>query len=770
MLDLKKDVVAYLSTKEDPCTVQGILKGMGLRKSDRQFMRSLLQEMSRDGLLIRSGAKFWVPDGKKRSLEIKREKSKRGHQIVGVLSLAADGYGFVSPPRGKDWFIPEHAIGKARNGDVVRVLKREADQKHRTVGAVVEIVSFGQSKLIGVFHRRGQTVYFFPFGNAKVDQKTLRGTPDDVEDGMVGVFERREDGRWSFLETLGKISDPKVDEAVVLAELDIPLEFSDGVLEEVKTLQSDYQFVLGDRRDFRDELVFTVDGADARDFDDALHVKALEDGYYEVGIHIADVSEFVKPNSLLDLWAKQQGNSVYLPHRAFPMLPEILSNELCSLNPHVERYTVSVVVKLNRKGGLVSFDVFKGLIRSAYRLTYGKVEQLCIEKNESMREEYAEVVPSLDMVMMLSQRMKETRLKSGALSLDMPEMRMSLTPNHEMAELRLVHQTDANRMIEAFMCLANECVAKHMEGYGIPYRIHEGPEPARLSKLAAFLQSFGYPVPDDLNYDTGPALNRLVDMLKDKPNGEILQTQILKSMKMAEYNEVNHGHFGLNSTHYAHFTSPIRRYADLLLHQRLSELLADPSLGPEHFDNEQLSEICAHISKKERDAGKAEQSFKRIKILRKLKDQVGEVFSGIISDAKVFGVLVLMNELHISGYVAVEELGDDRYDYNADMLALVGRWSGKVFKVGVEVKVRLMRVDIIERKLELSLIEGGLTDVNPDDYKPKERGVGLKRGRKDGPRRAAKGSGRTLRSSPQKKDSRSKLKKGNKGKKKKRRG
>jgi len=704
IFDLKKEVAVYLAGKEDPVKMTGMLKHMGLHHQDRQVLKSVLKELTREGAVIKTGNRYWVPEGKKVARTLKREKTKRAQSHEGRLSVAARGYGFVACETGPDWFIPEHALSGARHGDIVRARMTECGRDGRITGEVEEVISFGMHRLLGIFERtRSGRMGFLAFGDAKVARADLDEFPGDATEGQVGLWNRAADGKWTFGRYLGRMEDARVDEIVVLAEGDIETEFTPEVLTESASLSQDFAFAADGRKDFSEELVFTVDGATARDFDDAIHLRRLAADEYELGVHIADVSFFVQEGSALDRSASRRANSVYLPHKAIPMLPEILSTGLCSLNPEVPRYTLSLVARLNGEAEVVSFELFKGLIRSKYRLTYDEVTEIAVTKDPSARARDEALTRAIDMAVAFSRKMIEARSKNGGLRMDMPETSISLDENHLLKEVRQVHATDANRMIEAFMCLANECVARFMGEHeiGIPYRIHEQPVGERLEKLENFLRSFGLTVPLNLATETGRALNAIIAQIADAANAQVLQTQMLKSMQMAEYNVENRGHFGLASRHYTHFTSPIRRYADLIVHRRLSAVLADPKLGPEHFDDTNLAAVCTHLSNQEREAMKAENTFATLKLLRRMQREIGNEFEGVIEDVLPFGFFVRPLALPARGLVRVEDLNDDFYELNPALLALVGKKRRREFKVGSLLKVQVLSVDLIGRKMFL---------------------------------------------------------------------
>lgn len=706
MLDLKKDIIEYLRSKEDPTKLKSILHALGLPKSDKQYIRSLLSELTRAGDVVKSGTHFWVPDGKQRSLQIKRTKTRTRNEVSGRLMVTSGGFGFVAGKKGHDIRIEERDLKGAMHGDLVRVEILGKGRQGKLTGQVVAIESFGRNQILGVFavNRRGD-VDFHAFTKFHIDKSKMQGFPREVSEGQVGSWKRLESGIWQFEAMIGHVSDPNIDETIVLMENGIETSFPSDCQDQANAFDQDMAFELGERHDFRDKLVFTVDGATARDFDDALHF-VHHGSYIEVGVHIADVSHFVTPGSPLDQWAATQGNSTYLPHKAIPMLPERLSTNLCSLNPDVPRYTLSAVIHMTPEGEVKSYRFFKGLIQSRHRLTYAQVQAAAVEKDEALRATFPEdLLQALDLSIELSRNMHARRHAAGGLAIDMLDSRIVLDQAQTISSVELFRQTDANRMIEAFMCVTNECVARFFDDHGIsiPYRIHDQPDPEKLEQLGSFLASFDIEVPEFLLEEPGKALNHLIKAVKDLPNAQVLQTQILKSMKMAEYSTDNHGHFGLASSDYAHFTSPIRRYADLVIHQRMTKLLTEKKVLPEDFVDTNLNDICAHISTKERDSAKAEQTFVQLKMLRHLEDEVGSEFGGVIAEIKPFGLFILLHKFQVSGLVHIEELSDDYYEFVPERLSLIGESKGKEYKVGLEVAVVLTRVDFIQRKIDLTL-------------------------------------------------------------------
>lgn len=705
-IDIKPDLLNYLSRKEDPTGIGRILRELGFDTSDRQYVRSILNELVREGKLVKDGRKYWIPDGKQVTREIKREKHRRNKQMVGRLSVARQGFGFVANPDGDDWFVPPHAIGNAANGDTVLAELGETDGRGRSAARILKIESFGESNVLGVFVNQDNDLSFVPFGNFQLDLENVGDFPREAKPGDVGVLERVKSDHWRFREILGHMNDVDIDERVAIAENDIATEFPPTIDSQLEGLHVGSPFYPKGREDFRDKLVFTIDGATAKDFDDALHFEKIGNDRYEVGVHIADVAHFVPPESPLDQWASQQGNSTYFPHKAFPMLPKILANNLCSLRPDEDRYTLSLVAEVDGRGVTKDFRLTKGLIRSAHRLTYDQVYQMSVLENQELRaEQDPALLEALNIGLSLSRGMRKRRFgqEGHGVSLDMAEVRVSLDEQMRVDKVSFAYQNDANKMIEAFMCFANERVAEYMtdRGITIPYRVHNPPEPERLERLARFMESRGVNVPEDIVENPAHALNAIIRQIRGKHQGQVLQTILLRTMKLAEYNPTNTGHFGLGSECYAHFTSPIRRYADLVVHQRLTKLLKQPHLEPEHFNDEGMGDVCQHISAKERASASAEKTFVRMKLLRRLREELGNEFEGVITEVKNFGFFVLLDDWCVDGLVSVDRLNDDRYEYNGDTVTMVGRRTGRQFTVGDVITVRVENVDLIGRNVDL---------------------------------------------------------------------
>ncbi len=654
---------------------------------------------------MKVGARFWVPEGRRQAKTLKQAKTKRAKQVVGRLSLHEKGFGFVTSENGRDWFIPRHDIGEALHGDTVRVQFVEQGSSGRKVGKIVAIEKKQIEQLITVCVAEGRAQRMVPLGNVTVPMELLRGLPaEPIAEGTLVLWNRRKKG-FAFDRVMGRFDDPECDEEIVLTESHIKRSFPDSVVENAEEMARADRFDASGREDFRQKVLFTVDGPDARDFDDAIHVIPSEAGF-ELGVHIADVSHFVTEGSALDTWASQVGNSTYLPHRAFPMLPDVLSSGLCSLVPNEDRYTLTVVMQLNKKGQVKSSHIRRSIIRSAQRLTYDQVQSIGVDRDEGIRQELSQIVDQVDSALELASILSKRRRRQGSLALDLGEVSIGLDDQHLIDEIKMSSGKQSHQMIEMFMVLANEVVAEYMteRGIGIPYRIHEPPKQDLLQNLAELMGARGFDT-KELTKDPATGLNQLLASFKqlDAHKQKVYQVHILRSLKLAVYSPQNLGHFGLASECYAHFTSPIRRYADLVLHRRLTQALENPQLGSEHFDDSRLGQICDHISGTERQSAKAESQFVKLKTLRLLSEKVGDELEGVVTDIKTQGLFVELDNYWIDGLVLMDYLSDDIYEISERDRTLTGVVKGRAFSIGDRIKVRLERVDMIMRRMDLAI-------------------------------------------------------------------
>jgi len=729
-MQLEIQVVDLLKTKEDPITLHTLLKELGLPNSDRSFVRSVLRELARRGEVEKHGSKFWVPHGQAQSRQIKRRKHQR---VKGRLFVNSKGKAFFAPldapSNAPDWIIETSSLGSAKHGDLVLV--DWAGHRGRPVGRVVDIVEFGRGQLVGLVETGVEGAIFHPF-SLKEQAFPVKGSwLQQIQPDSMVVFQRSEQGEWAFSHLLGSINDPAIDDVRILSEFGITYEFPEQVLSEADRCEQDATDRARTRESFENLNVFTVDGADAKDFDDAIHILKNEFGY-ELGVHIADVANFVTAGSQLDRHAELLGNSTYLPHRSFPMLPRVLSENLCSLNPDVSRWTLSVILQLDEDAQVRDFRITKGQIKSRTRLTYDLVQKIAVEKDAATRASFSHVCDDLELCLELAGKLEAIRREQGGLALEAEEPRMRINADHEVDEIWLQKGLPSHKMIEMFMCLANETVATFLgsNALALPYRVHEPPDPMKMETLRDALLAGGVRLPQGLKLNQGTSINRLMDEVRARSKPEkwaVWKTLLLRSLKRAIYHPENSGHFGLGLSHYCHFTSPIRRYADLLIHQILTDHLEEKA--HRNLEGDELESICIHISGTERASASAENAFFKLKMLRALHSRLGDECAGIIVDVRNAGLMVELNDLFVEGMVPVEDLGDRYRDqFKVNGFSLVGTRTGRCFSIGDAVTVRIERVDIETRRMQLGLVYAK-TSLRPESQARSGRSGSRFRGR-----------------------------------------
>jgi ribonuclease R len=564
--------------------------------------------------------------------------------------------------------------------------------------------------------------------------------PSDL-DGMIVNAELLEYGDddahpvGRVIEVLGHPDDFGIDVEIVIRKHHLPNRFPPEVFEQAQSIPDIIaSWELEGRRDFRELPIVTIDGETARDFDDAVLVDKLDNGHYALQVHIADVSHYVKPGSAIDVEARLRGTSVYFPDRAVPMLPFELSTNICSLVPHKDRLVMSALIELDRQGEPVKYEFCRGVIRSAERMTYTNVH-LLLEGDPAQRERYAPLVERFELMRELSNILTRKRYKRGSIDFDLPEPLIEFDPNGEMTGIGRSPRNVANRIIEEFMLTANEAVAAHLEqtGFASLYRTHDQPDPKRVMEFEEVAAQFGYslgigaiPVTKHRYKErkaeggsmfrktvfkevvlpgaipvSSKAYQHLVAKIEGKPEERILSYLMLRSLKQARYSEKNTGHFALAASHYTHFTSPIRRYPDLMIHRLLGA-----SLDHKTYSNEtELKVIADDCSLTERRAAEAERELVVWKKARFMESRVGEDFDGLIISTARYGAFVELADLFVEGLVPIESLPDDRYTYHENVRKIIGQHTRREFSIGDKVRVLLERVDPIERKLQFSIIE-----------------------------------------------------------------
>ena len=729
-----------------------LVRELGARSfAARTELERTLARLAASGDLIEYGAGQYVVTSRSREF------------ATGRLQMHRDGYGFVvldhpiESLQG-DVFIPPPSAAKAMHGDRVLVRLGRIGADGRAEADILRILRRAHPTVVGEFRVQAKANFVVPHDD-RIQQWILipdgmerppRTTPTDRMgaqsldaaqltdlDGMIVNVEviefpeERSNGIGRVIEILGYPDDFGVDVEIVIRKHHLPHRFPPEVLEQAQTLPSSIRAdETTGRTDFRGMDVVTIDGETARDFDDAVWVDKSASGNFLLHVHIADVSHYLKSGTPIDVEARLRGTSVYFPDRAIPMLPLELSTGLCSLNPHVDRLTLSVLLELDHRGDIVSQEFCRGVIRSVERMTYTNVH-LLLEGDPGLKERYGHMAGRFELMKELALILNRKRVRRGSIDFDLPEPLIEFDPQGQMSGITRAPRNIAHRIIEEFMLGANEAVAAHLEQMEIPsiYRIHEPPDARRVMDFEEIAAHFGHslgvgaiPVKrfamTDRHRDggkvrreivlAGPGLDisprhyqKLVSRIEGKPEERILNYLMLRSLKQARYSDRNVGHFALAADTYTHFTSPIRRYPDLIVHRVLSSTLRPAAVLAER----DLHAIADECSQSERRAADAERELVEWKKMQFMADRMGEDFKALITSTARFGFFVELQDLFVEGLVPLETLPGDRYTYNENTRKVVGQRTRREFSIGDEVQVRLDRVEAIERKLQFSLVE-----------------------------------------------------------------
>lgn len=706
-MGLKEVILNFMKEEAyKPMEIPEIAKIFNINKNEYKSFKKAIKTMEKEGLLARDESD-------------KLGLAQRMGVITGKIEIHDRGFGFLIPDiEGiKDLFIAKTNLMGAMNGDrVVAKIIKEGRNGKRTEGIIINIVERVNKNIVGIYEDNKSFGFVLP--EDKRIQNDIFISKKDRNGAKKGQIVMVEITRWpdgkrknpegKVVEILGRPGDKGIDIDIIIRKYNLPEDFPPSVLNSALDIED---FITEDeikgRLDLRNIKMVTIDGKDAKDLDDAVSIERLENGNFKLGVHIADVTHYVKERSVIDKEAFKRATSVYLIDRVIPMLPKKLSNGICSLNPKVDRLTLSCIMEVNRQGKVVNHTIAQSVIKTNERMTYTDVTKILRDNDVELIERYKDLVDDFKAMEELCKILRKKRLDRGAIDFDFEECKIILDEKGKPIDIKPYERAIANRMIEEFMLLANETVAEHMEKLKVPfvYRIHENPDAEKLEKFKAFIYNLGY---NDITWgeEVNPkALQRVLDKFKGENEETIISTLLLRSMMQARYSPECAGHFGLAADYYCHFTSPIRRYPDLQIHRIIKEYL-----NKELTENRSkklvsiVDSAAKQSSEMERVAQEAEREVDDLKKAEYMKDRIGEIFEGMISSVTGFGAFVELPNT-IEGLVHITSFRDDYYIYDEDRLILIGERNKKIYRLGDKLKVLCSKVDILSREVYFEIVE-----------------------------------------------------------------
>lgn len=712
MSDKRKKVILdlmeadfYVPMKEKELAVM-----LQVTKEDRPELNRILNELLAEGKLsITKKGKF-----------VKAKNADK--ELVGTFISHPKGFGFVEiDGREEDLYIPENYVNGAFHKDTVRVALLSGHSGKRQEAQVIEVVARGMKRIVGMYEKSNKNYGFVVPDNTKITGDIF--VPAERAKGAVsghkvvceitdyGKNNRKPEGK--IVEIIGHANDPGVDIMSIVKGYELPVEFSEKIMRQVERVSDEVSEAdMSGRRDLRDVQMVTIDGEDAKDLDDAVSL-TVEDGLYQLGVHIADVTNYVQENSALDWEAKERGTSVYLVDRVIPMLPHKLSNGICSLNAGENRLALSCLMTIDQKGEVINHELVESVIKVDRRMSYTSVKKILEGNDEAERKEYEALVPMFERMRELADILRKRRKKRGSIDFDFPETKIILDSEGHPVDIKPYDRNVATKIIEDFMLIANETVAQHFYWLELPfvYRTHDTPDPEKIAKLGTFINNFGYYL--KLKNGGGRTISEIhpkeIQKLLDKIEGSEEEAMIsrltLRSMKRAQYTVDCTGHFGLACQYYCHFTSPIRRYPDLQIHRIIREQLRG-KLTDERITHYQeiLPEVAKHSSETERRADEVERETEKLKKVQYMEQRIGQTFEGVISGITAWGIYVELPDT-VEGMIHVSKLAGDYFYYEEETYEMVGRDSGIRYKLGQKVAITVDSVDYFQKSIDFILAD-----------------------------------------------------------------
>lgn len=705
MEERKERIVAFMKEAAyKPLLLKELAVVLDVPPDELEIFRQLLEELESEGRIYRTRRdRYGVPE--------------RMNLVTGTLQGSERGYGFVLPDDDnlRDIFIPAESLNGAMNKDrVVARVNRKTSGDRKSEGEVIKIIHRANKTIVGTFEASRY------FGFVTPDDKRLAGdifVPKDEFNGarsrdkvVVEVIrwpEPRRNAEGRITEVIGASDEAGTDILSIMKAHGLKEEFPGEVLQQTESIpETVTEDLLKGRRDLRRLRMVTIDGEDARDLDDAVSIESLPGGKYRLGVHIADVSHYVRENTPLDEEALRRGTSVYLVDRVIPMLPQKLSNGICSLNPQVDRLAFTVMMDIDGRGRVVDHEIFESVINVDERMTYTAVYKILAENDPELCDRYAGLVEDFRMMERLARALRGKRISRGSIDFDFEESKIILDDKGKPVDVKKYEITIANRIIEEFMLACNETVAESYYWANTPfvYRIHEDPDSDRIEAFSEFIATLGYHL-KGIGKLHPRSLQELLKRVKNTKEERIISTLMLRSLAKARYSPENGGHFGLAAKYYCHFTSPIRRYPDLIIHRIMKEFIRG-KMAPAREEelNQKLDEIARVCSERERAADESERDTEDLKKVEYMKERIGQIFEGIISNITSFGMFVELDNT-IEGLVRMSSMEDDYYVFNDKQYCLVGERTRKVYRIGDVVKVQVAKADMLLRQIDFVLAD-----------------------------------------------------------------